>query len=89
VQRQRRASRRRSLNADIEILQPISGHGVAINESEGGLRIAVDCALIVNETCLLRLCVPFGPARIERGRVAWLREVRDGFIVGLELESLH
>ncbi len=73
----------------MEVLQPISGQGVAINESDRGLRIAVDCALAVDETCLIRVSVPFGAARIERGRVAWLQEVRDGFIVGLELEPLH
>lgn len=87
--RQRRGSRRRELNAEIEVIQPAPGTGVTINESDGGLRIAVDCALRIGELCTLRLSVPGGNSRLETGRVVWSRELRDGWIAGVERIELH
>jgi hypothetical protein len=94
-ERQRRAARRLSFNAHVELLSPRPGEGVTINASEGGLRIAVDCMLRPDEICLIRVDDPTtalangAGTRIERARVAWSRQLPDGCIAGLELLRLH
>jgi hypothetical protein len=86
---QRRCSRRRPLNAMVEVISPATGHGVTINVSDGGLRVAVDCPLRPDEICLLRIDDFSGAPRLERARVAWSRELHDGWIAGLQLIGLH
>jgi hypothetical protein len=86
---QRRASRRRELDADVEVLHPRAGHGVTINASDAGLRVAVDCALHKGETCLVRVTSANGSNRLEQARVIWSKEHRDGWIAGLQLVGLH
>ena len=78
----RRASRRYALHADVEVLDPLHAHGVVINASDGGLRIAVDAALPLGAVCVLELKSADGDT-VEMTRVAWVRELRDGFLVGL------
>lgn len=87
--RQRRASRRIAYNGTVEVLQPVAGAGVTINISEGGLRLAVDCALCEGEGCLLRITPPVGEPHDVRAVVAWSRKVRDGWIVGLRRLALN
>lgn len=57
-------------------------HGVVINASDGGLRIAVDTALPLDTVCVIEVKDADG-ATVEIARVAWVRELRDGFLVGL------
>lgn len=78
----RRASQRYQLHADVEVLDPLHAHGVVINASEGGLRIAVDTALPLGAVCVLEVKSSEG-STVELARVAWLRELRDGFLVGM------
>jgi hypothetical protein len=78
----RRASQRYPLHADVEVLDPLHAHGVVINASDGGLRIAVDTALPLGAVCVLEVKSAEG-ATVELARVAWLRELRDGFLVGM------
>ncbi len=87
--RQRRTSRRRELNAAIEVIHPREGRGVTINASEGGLRVAVDCAVRQGETILLRVRETIGTDRIEQALVVWSRELPDGCIAGLQIIGLH
>ena len=87
--RQRRASGRRPLEAEVEIFQPTYGNGFTINVSDGGLRVAVDCPLQVGEIVLLAVREEGKAERLECARVAWARELRDGWIVGLQLVGLH
>ncbi len=89
ILRQRRASRRRELNADVEVIHPREGRGVTINASEGGLRVACDCAMRQGETLLLRVRETAGEERLEQARVVWSRELRDGWIAGLQIVGLH
>lgn len=86
--RHRRTSRRLPANAAVEILDPHPGAGVSINVSDGGLRVAVDCALCPGDVCLLSVDDPARPA-IERARVVWTHSLRDGCIAGLQLLTLH
>jgi hypothetical protein len=72
----------------VRVIEPALGRGVTINASDGGLRIAVDCALRPGDVCLLVVDDPSRPA-LERARVAWSRELRDGCIAGLQLIGLH
>lgn len=85
VRRDRRGSPRWPLHAEVEVLQPVQGQGVAINGSRGGMRIAVDCPLSEDDVCILRTRYGPGVTRTGRGRVVWSKPVRDGWIVGLAL----
>jgi len=78
----RRASQRFPLNADVEILEPFSAHGVVINASEGGLRIAVDTELPAGTLCVLEVQLE-DSTTVEVARVAWVKAHPDGFLVGL------
>jgi hypothetical protein len=78
----RRTSQRYPLHADVEVLDPLHAHGVVINASDGGLRIAVDTALPLGAVCVLEVKSSDG-STVELARVAWLRELRDGFLVGM------
>ncbi|MDH5673501.1 MAG: PilZ domain-containing protein [Myxococcales bacterium] len=80
----RREGRRFPLNADVEVLEPVSAHGVVINVSEGGMRVAIDRELQVDAMCVLEVQLEQGKT-IELARVAWVREHPDGFLVGLSL----
>jgi hypothetical protein len=88
IERHRRGSRRLSSNAAVDVLGPSKGNGVAINQSSGGLRVAVDCDLMPGDICLVRVHDPLRP-NFERARVAWSRTVSDGCIAGLELLTVH
>ncbi len=57
-------------------------HGVVINASDGGLRVAIDCELPVGVTCVVEIAVDEGKT-VEMARVAWTRELPDGYLVGL------
>ncbi len=87
--RQRRGSRRNPLHADVDVIEPRPGTGATINVSEGGLRIAVDCQLQVGDVCMLVIREPTQPVRLERARVVWVQEVRDGCVAGLSVTGLH
>ena len=78
----RRASKRYPLHADVEVLEPFNAHGVVINASEGGLRIAVDQALPLDAICVVEVKLLDG-VTVEIARVAWVRELRDGYLVGV------
>jgi hypothetical protein len=87
--RHRRVTRRQPMHADVDVIEPHTGGGVTINSSEGGLRIAVDCILRVNDVCMLVIREPAKPARLERARVVWAQELRDGCVAGLTVTGLH
>jgi hypothetical protein len=78
----RRSASRYPLNADIEILDPFNAHGVVINASEGGLRVAVDVELPLDAVCVVEVQLADGKT-VELARVAWVRAHPDGFLVGL------
>lgn len=78
----RRADERYPLNADVEVLEPWNAHGVVINASDGGLRIAVNRELPVGVTCVIEIAVDEGKT-VEIVRVAWSRALPDGYLAGL------
>lgn len=78
----RRGTQRYPLNADIEILEPFNAHGVVINASEGGLRVAVDSELPLDAVCVVEVQLDEGKT-VELARVAWVKAHPDGFLVGL------
>jgi hypothetical protein len=78
----RRAAERYPLNADVEILEPFNAHGVVINASEGGLRVAIDVELPIEAICVVEVQLNEGKT-VELARVAWVKEHPDGFLVGL------
>lgn len=78
----RRTAERYPLNADVEILEPFNAHGVVINASSGGLRVAVDSELPLDAVCVVEVQLTDGKT-VELARVAWVREQPDGFVVGL------
>jgi len=88
--RQRRTSRRRPLEATVQVIEPQAGRGVTINVSDGGMRVAVDCPLAPNETCLMVVRELGRPEQLVRGRVAWsIDHAGDGCIAGLQRLGLH
>lgn len=78
----RRAADRYPLHADVEILEPWNAHGVVINASDGGLRVALDRELPAGAACVVEIAVDEGKT-VEMARVAWSRELPDGYLVGL------
>jgi PilZ domain len=78
----RRVDERYPLNADVEVLEPWNAHGVVINASGGGLRVALDRELPVGLVCVVEVAVDEGKT-VEMVRVAWSRELPDGYLVGL------
>jgi hypothetical protein len=78
----RRAAERYPMNADVEILEPFNAHGVVINASEGGLRVAVNVALPLDAVCVVEVQLDEGKT-VELARVAWVKEHPDGYLVGL------
>ena len=81
----RRSSPRIPITADVEVVEPAKSVGIAINASEGGLRVAVDKALYVEDIVTVRLTVEGEASNVVRARVVWVREMRDGWVAGLEL----
>lgn len=82
--RGRRRTPRWPLHAEVEVIEPVQGAGVAINGSTGGMRFAVDCGLSPGQHCLIRTRFVSGDERVERARVVWTKELRDGWIVGVQ-----
>lgn len=89
LSRQRRRSARRAYHATVEMVQPATGDGVTLNQSDGGLRVAVDARLEAGQICLFYLRDADGEPRMQRAKVAWARELSDGWIAGLEIVGLH
>ncbi|MFW2390184.1 MAG: PilZ domain-containing protein [Polyangiales bacterium] len=83
----RRQFRRWSLDADIELLTPTRGSGLAINASVGGLRVAVDMGVPVDHVCTLRVRTAPDHETVEHARVVWSRARPDGYLLGLEFIS--
>jgi hypothetical protein len=80
----RRRSRRWALDAEIDLLGPVRGSGLAINASVGGLRVAVDMGVPVGEVCTLRVRTAPDHQTVEHARVVWAKAKPDGFLLGLE-----
>ena len=78
----RRTASRYPLNADIEILEPFNAHGVVINASQGGLRVAVDLELPLDAVCVVEVQLDEGKT-VELARVAWVKAHPDGYLIGL------
>jgi len=82
--RHRRNSRRLPLHAAVAMHAPEGGSGVTINASAGGLRVAVDCLLRPGDLIMFSVDDD-GRPKVERARVIWTQDVRDGCIAGLQL----
>lgn len=80
----RRRFRRWALDAEIELLAPTRGSGLAINASVGGLRIAVDMGVPVDHVCMLRVRTAPNHETIEHAKVVWSKARPDGYVMGLE-----
>jgi hypothetical protein len=78
----RRGARRYPLNADVEVLEPFNAHGVVINASQGGLRVAIDLELPLDAVCVVEVQLEEGKT-VELARVAWVKAHPDGYLVGL------
>lgn len=84
----RRLHARRPLHADVCIVAPIASRGVALNVSDGGIRVALDEAVPVGDRCHVRLELG-GRARTLSARVVWTREFPDAVLVGMEFLPGH
>lgn len=78
----RRSAHRYPLHADVEILEPLHAHGVVINASQGGLRVAVDVELPLDAVCVVEVQLEQGKT-VELARVAWVKAHPDGYLIGL------
>ncbi len=81
----RRSTERVPLHATVEVVSPSRAEGVVLNASLGGLRIALDKPLYVNDLCHLKIATDEGEGRWAKARVKWVKEMADGWVVGLEL----
>jgi len=79
----RRHARRWALDAEIELLSPGHGSGLAINASVGGLRIALDRGVPIDEVCTLRVRTAPDHETVEHARVVWSQAQPDGYVLGL------
>lgn len=82
----RRSARRYPLNADVEVLEPFNAHGVVINASQGGLRVAIDVELPLDTVCVVEVQLEEGKT-VELARVAWVKAHPDGYLIGLSFVS--
>ena len=80
----RRHARRWPLDAEVELLEPLCGTGMAINVSVGGMRVAVDADVPLSQTCTLRVKTAPGYESTEHARVVWRSAKPDGYVLGLE-----
>lgn len=80
----RRRSRRWALDAEVDLLGPVRGAGLALNASVGGLRVAVDMGVPVGEVCTLRVRTAPGHQTVEHAKVVWAQTRPDGYVLGLE-----
>lgn len=78
-----RGALRYPLNADVEVLDPFQAHGVVINHSEGGLRVALDRELPLDVVCVLEIRLDEGKT-VEMAKVVWSQGHPDGYLVGLQ-----
>ncbi len=79
----RRRARRWALDAEVELVSPGHGSGLAINASVGGLRIALDRGLAIDEACTLRVRTAPQHETLEHARVVWSQARPDGYVLGL------
>ena len=79
----RRRYRRWTFDAEVELLSPQSGTGMTINASVGGLRVALDTSIPVNEVCTLRVRTGPNHETVEHARVVWSQARPDGYVMGL------
>lgn len=80
----RRRSKRWALDAEVDLLGPVRGTGLAINASVGGLRVAVDMGVPVGEMCTLRVRTAPDHQTVELAKVVWAKAQPDGYLLGLE-----
>lgn len=80
----RRRSRRWALDAEVDLLGPVRGAGLAINASVGGLRVAVDMGVPVGQVCMLRVRTAPDHQTVEHAKVVWSKARPDGYLLGLE-----
>ena len=85
----RRTERRSPYDALVRVMEPTKGIGVALNVSESGIRVVVDCELRPSDVCRIVLVDRGGSQRTEQMRVAWSRRLRDGWVAGLERIGFH
>jgi len=83
----RRRSRRWALDAEIDLLGPVRGAGLALNASVGGLRIAVDMDVPVGQVCTLRVRTAPDHQTVEHAKVVWAKARPDGYVLGLQFVS--
>jgi hypothetical protein len=80
----RRQSQRACSDADVEFLEPIQAEGVALNISEGGLRVAVYDEFPADAECVVKLRHSDDEHVSRRARVVWSKKVADGWVLGLK-----
>ena len=79
----RRRARRWALDAEVELVSPGRGSGLTINASVGGLRIALDRGVPLDEVCTLRVRTAPEHETVEHARVVWSKAQPDGYVLGL------
>lgn len=65
------------------MIEPVLAHGVVINASEGGLRVALDRELPLDVVCVIEVSLD-GSKTVEMAKVVWVRVHPDGCLVGFE-----
>ncbi len=80
----RRKSRRWALDAEVDLIGPVQGTGLAINASVGGLRVAADTTMPVGQVCTLRVRTAPNHETLEHAKVVWSKVQPDGYLLGLE-----
>ena len=80
----RRKSGRELSNANVDFIEPVKTEGVAVNISEGGMRVAVYEKIPTEEDCIVKIWLTDDHHVSKRARIVWTKEAPDGWVLGLE-----
>ncbi|MEZ4443932.1 MAG: PilZ domain-containing protein [Polyangiaceae bacterium] len=83
----KRASGRVPFDADIRFLHPGDVTGVAVDASEGGLRVVTASRLEPGTRCIAVVQLADGEETHERMEVVWSHRSAEGWVAGLAFAS--
>jgi hypothetical protein len=82
-----RETKRIPLDADVTFIHPAEISGVALDASEGGLKVVTEKPLHPGTRCIALVQLPSGDETHERMEVVWTKRTTQGWVAGLSFSS--